>query len=356
MSDWDAFPMSYRSREIEAIERATHAGENVSVIGLGGAGKSNLLGFLAHRRSNTDYPYILADCNRLLSHTPSALFHLLLKALGQGVSSPSVDESRTGLEKLTEAIESRLQEANVLVFLIDRFDVFTGAPNEPLFNRLRALRDSYKYRLVYVLATRRPLPADNELVELFHAHTIWLGPLSEADAAWNVDRYAGRVGLSWAEPVKETLIEKSLGYPSLLRGFCEAYASGAELKELSAHPAVRDRVADILSDNPDEQALRQSGLAPLTLPAGSQRVAIDAEQLTLKEQRLYAYLLAHPNRLCDKDELIQAVWPEDAVFEHGVRDSSLAQLIRRLRLKIELDPSDPQLIQTVPGRGYVFRA
>jgi DNA-binding winged helix-turn-helix (wHTH) protein len=48
------------------------------------------------------------------------------------------------------------------------------------------------------------------------------------------------------------------------------------------------------------------------------------------------------------------VWPEDRVFERGVRDDSLAQLVRRLREKIEPDPSAPRFILTVPGRGYRF--
>ena len=38
----------------------------------------------------------------------------------------------------------------------------------------------------------------------------------------------------------------------------------------------------------------------------------------------------------------------------GVRDDSLAQLVRRLREKIEPNPATPQHIHTVPGRGYKF--
>jgi DNA-binding winged helix-turn-helix (wHTH) protein len=56
--------------------------------------------------------------------------------------------------------------------------------------------------------------------------------------------------------------------------------------------------------------------------------------------------------VCDKDDLIRAVWPEDRIFERGVRDDSLAQLVRRLREKVETNPSAPRRIQTVAGRGY----
>jgi DNA-binding winged helix-turn-helix (wHTH) protein len=55
-----------------------------------------------------------------------------------------------------------------------------------------------------------------------------------------------------------------------------------------------------------------------------------------------------------KDDLIRAVWPEDRVYSTGVRDDSLAQLVRRLRQKIEADPAHPQRLQTIPGREYRF--
>jgi two-component system response regulator RegX3 len=64
------------------------------------------------------------------------------------------------------------------------------------------------------------------------------------------------------------------------------------------------------------------------------------------------YLLDNQNVICEKDELIRAVWTEDKVFEQGVRDDSLAQLVRRLRVKIEPDPSTPSFLLTIPGRGY----
>lgn len=355
MSDWDAFPESYRSKEVRTIERAIRAGECVSVIGLSGAGKSNLLGFLAHIRSSTSFPYIFADCNLLLSHSPSTFFRMLRASLSQRKSSLSIDDPQTELENLTGAIESRLRKATILTLLIDRFDIFIGEPNESLFNSLRVLRDKYKYRLVYVLATRRPLPGDNELAELFHAHAIWLGPLSEADAYWSIESYVKRVGASWDETVKSTLIEMSKGYPSLLRSLCEGFASGSELEELFDHPAVRARVSDIMGNNPDEVDLQRSGLADHPLLARTRRPTIVEEQLTAKEQRLFSYLQTHPNFICEKDALIRAVWPDDVIFERGVRDSSLAQLVRRLRLKIEQDPANPQFIQTVPGRGYIFR-
>jgi energy-coupling factor transporter ATP-binding protein EcfA2 len=355
MSEWDAFPESYRSREVRTIERAIRAGECVSVVGLSGAGKSNLMGFLAYNRSSDSYPYILADCNLLSTHTPSALIRMLRKTLEHEKSPLPHEDPLSELEELTAAIAGSLRSATILAILIDRFDIFIDEPGQSLFNNLRLLRDRFKYRLVYVLATRRPLPVDNELAELFHAHTLWLGPLTEADAYWSIDRYAERVGASWDESVKSTLVDLSGGYPSLLRGFCEGFASGSKLEELKDHPAVRARVAEIISSTPDEADLRRSDLADHPLFTRRPTPVIVEEPLTAKEQRLFDFLQIHPNHVCEKDDLIRAVWPEDAIYDQGIRDSSLAQLVRRLRLKIERDPANPQFIQTVPGRGYIFR-
>jgi DNA-binding winged helix-turn-helix (wHTH) protein len=58
--------------------------------------------------------------------------------------------------------------------------------------------------------------------------------------------------------------------------------------------------------------------------------------------------------VCEKDDLIRAVWPEDRGIESGVRDDSLAQLVRRSREKFEPDAGSPRYIQTVPGWGYHF--
>ncbi|GGJ42401.1 hypothetical protein GCM10011320_57510 [Neoroseomonas lacus] len=59
------------------------------------------------------------------------------------------------------------------------------------------------------------------------------------------------------------------------------------------------------------------------------------------------YLAEHPHQLLTKEELLQALWP--GVW---VTDDSLSQCIRAVRLA--LDDTHHQLVQTVPRRGYVF--
>jgi DNA-binding winged helix-turn-helix (wHTH) protein len=123
---------------------------------------------------------------------------------------------------------------------------------------------------------------------------------------------------------------------------------------------VGRRVDEFLADVQDVDALRASRLDAhpwLTTmrPVAPETLQSDSNLLTAKESRLLEYLQAHPGQVCEKDDLVQAIWPEDVIFERGVRDESLAQLVRRLRIKIEENPGEPQRLITVPGRGYLYK-
>jgi DNA-binding response OmpR family regulator len=100
--------------------------------------------------------------------------------------------------------------------------------------------------------------------------------------------------------------------------------------------------------------LRAAGLDQINLLMRARGPRFDTTQLTAKENLLLGYLSARPAQVCSKDDLVRAVWPEDRVYERGVRDDSLAQLVRRLREKIEPDPATPRYVHTVAGRGYRF--
>jgi DNA-binding response OmpR family regulator len=187
--------------------------------------------------------------------------------------------------------------------------------------------------------------------------------LSESDARWNVRRYAARRGLVWETAIEDQLLTVSAGYPSFLRAACEAHAAGAglELASLAAHPAVQARVEEFLADQPTEAELQLAGLANapllkavLAFTAAPTAPAALSASLTAKEARLLSYFQTHPHIICEKDDLIRAVWPEDKVFERGVRDDSLAQLVRRLREKIEVEAAHPRHICTAAGRGYRY--
>jgi EAL domain-containing protein (putative c-di-GMP-specific phosphodiesterase class I) len=75
--------------------------------------------------------------------------------------------------------------------------------------------------------------------------------------------------------------------------------------------------------------------------------------LTAKEFELLAYLAGHPGLVFSRDELLRAVWRSSAAWQ---QEATVTEHVRRLRIKIELDPSRPVLLETVRGAGYRFRA
>jgi DNA-binding winged helix-turn-helix (wHTH) protein len=351
MPSWDQYPEHYRCAEVQTVLKAVQAGDSAAVIGLSGAGKSNLLGFLAHRVSAPGVKMLLVDCNRLAVPDSAHLYAALRKKLGE--TDPAVDEG-AALEKCLENYFDTSDQT--LALLLDRFDLFLTPRQDGLYNNLRALRDAFKYQLAYVTSARQPLPLDTELSELFSGCTLWLGPLSEEDARWSVARYSRRTGFEFGPQQIAMILALTGGYPALLRAACEALAAGALTEEaLVSHPAVQQRLEEFWSDHPSDDALSNSHMTTVPLIQVTRPRIIDRRQLTAKEVMLLDYFQAHPDQVCEKDDLIRAVWPEDRIFQQGVRDDSLAQLVKRLRGKIEPDPANPSLILTVPGRGYEYQ-
>jgi len=75
-------------------------------------------------------------------------------------------------------------------------------------------------------------------------------------------------------------------------------------------------------------------------------------ELTNKEFNLLAALVAAPQRILSRDQLLEA----SRVFDNEVYDRSIDVLILRLRRKIEVDPSQPHFIVTERGAGYTFNS
>lgn len=70
--------------------------------------------------------------------------------------------------------------------------------------------------------------------------------------------------------------------------------------------------------------------------------------LTAKQFQIFTYLLRHPNQILTKEQIYEAVWENSYI----AGDKTLMVHIRHLREKIEENPSQPQIIETIRGIGY----
>ncbi|MFM8897542.1 MAG: winged helix-turn-helix domain-containing protein [Actinomycetota bacterium] len=96
---------------------------------------------------------------------------------------------------------------------------------------------------------------------------------------------------------------------------------------------------------------------PGVMSVGGIRMDIDRHQvsvngipvsLPLKEFELLEFLMRNAGRVLTRMQLIDRVWGSDYVGDTKTLDVH----IKRLRAKIETDPANPTLIQTVRGLGY----
>lgn len=101
-----------------------------------------------------------------------------------------------------------------------------------------------------------------------------------------------------------------------------------------------------------EQEPQVIQVGPFTMDAAEMSVTKNnrALDLTAKEMGLMALFMHHPNQILSKETLFERVWGENFFGS----DNTMMVHIRRLREKIEDEPSKPQHIITVKGLGYKF--
>ncbi len=90
----------------------------------------------------------------------------------------------------------------------------------------------------------------------------------------------------------------------------------------------------------------------LKVDPGAREVIRDGDtvKLTVKEFDLLWFLASHPRIVFSRDQLLDRIWDFHSELDAG----TVTVHIRRLREKIEDDPSHPHYIETVWGAGYRF--
>jgi len=120
-------------------------------------------------------------------------------------------------------------------------------------------------------------------------------------------------------------------------------------RELTARvKAVLRRSGSQLDEADRTGTLEYDGLE-INLAAREAHVRGELATLTAREFELLTYLARRPRQVFRRDELLERVWG----YTYG-DTSTVTVHIRRLREKIEDDPSAPRRITTVWGVGYRF--
>ena len=248
---WETYPATYRSREIQQVADWIQAGESGSIIGLPGAGKSNLLGFLSHQPEVLNHylpenfgrlALVWVDLNNLPNNDLSTFFRMILRSFYEArVRLATLDEALAqSIEKLYRKVEEKtdsflsqsalretiflFQERKIrLVLVFDPFDQFCQVASTQVLDNLRGLRDSFKATVSYLMGLRHQVsyirsPAElGELFEIVDTHQCWLGAMEPEDARWVISQVETATHQSFGPAQVEYLIELTGGYPALLR-------------------------------------------------------------------------------------------------------------------------------------------
>ena len=301
-------PPTFRAEVVGPILKAVMAGNSYAAVGIGSVGKSNLLRFLqqeeVHRHhlngALDQHLFIYVDVNKILKPTAWGLLELILHQLLMALTNRGVDEKYLEaidrlyqkavtpniqpvvLRYLDRAINLTCQQLDLsLIFLIDEFDELCRTMPSQGFAALRSLRDEYKYRLMYVVATRLELKRLREealemepFAELFSHRLVYLGPYTLEDAKFMLKRLETRHGHKLSPKLTKTVLEVTGGHPGLLReGYSVACQEPPDLVEaLGKNSHVQDECQRIwLSLSPAEQQV-------ITMLMNGQRVSEPQEE------------------------------------------------------------------------------
>ncbi len=124
--------------------------------------------------------------------------------------------------------------------------------------------------------------------------------------------------------------------------------------ELVARVESLCRRVDLNDSTPKErltESIRQGDFV-LNLRKRSLEKNGDAIELTQVEFQIMEYFFSNPGKVLDRTDILNRVWGDAYFGEEKIVDVN----IRRLRMKIEIIPSEPKHILTVWGKGYKWQA
>jgi len=252
-----------RDTDLAYIMECVEDGDCCSVVGLSNTGKSTLLRsiplpavkrkYLGDRADDavftSKYLFVYIDFNLMLELTEQGFYELILRStlaelrkleMEQGLLDRVAASYRQlvepanpflvplsfneGLTAISEGLKQRI------VFLFDEFDEpFAGLDERVLLN-LRALKDKYGPRLVYVAATDQSLRQQQrgdkvaEFCELFALNTLFLSALGRDDAQQVIAEFAREEEVEFSADDVVFVIAQAGGHPGLLEATCRVLA------------------------------------------------------------------------------------------------------------------------------------
>ena len=281
------------------------------------------------------------------------------------------------------------------VFLL-RFDRLSEVITPEFFGNLQRLKDAAQQRLSFIFTSFRPLYElrpdvfSKSSLSVF-SRDLYMTPALATDMTTILNTLQSRYNLNLPKAVVENLVSLSGGHVQYL------HLALLVAKKLRKQPETREELLELLLK--DEEIVLQSEelFASLTkveqevilkhhrglpfsqelqekgrylwetgmISSGKKEIIFSplfenylhridtpvhgGTEFTKKEHLLFSFLKTHEGILCEREDIVSAVWPETA--EMGISDWAIDRLVARVRGKLKAQKSSYG-ITTVITRGY----
>lgn len=350
------------------------------------------------------FPFWILTLKRILDSVENSTLGKQTKKYVESLFLDSMQSKDTFLtiESVKKSLTRITQERVMPTIFFIRFDRLKEIVTTELFGNLQGLKDAANRKVSYVFTSFRgltdlaPQVFTKSSISLF-AHNMYIRPAEKKDTKVIFDTYKEKYNLSLSDFLESSLFEIVDGYIQYLQlALISFHEARVRLKN-------KEELFDFLSK--DERILLQSEELWESLDVSEQNILLKIErrQSILKEERkigsylwdtgfavdppdggkdpivfsslfrhyvkqrqitkgvtasvelskkehvLYTFLKSKIGVVCEREEIIQAVWAE--VEEFGVSDWAIDRLVARLRVKLKAQKA-PYEIQTVKTRGY----
>jgi len=343
------------------------------------------------------FPFWILTLKRILDSVENSVLKEQTKKYIERLFLDSMQSKDTFLtiENVKKSLAKITQENILPTIFFIRFDRLKEVVTPELFGNLQGLKDVADRKVSYVFTSYKgltdlaPKIFTKSSISLF-AQNMYIKPAENKDTKIIFDTYKTKYKLSLSDSLKDSLFEIVDGYVQYLQlALISLHESVVKLKNQKnlfdfltkdegiilqseeLWESLNDTEQNILLKiekgnkvNPEERKtasyLWDSGFlvenevfSPLFSHYLKQRQIakknISGIELSKKEHLLFTYLKSKINAICEREEVIQAVWPE--VEELGVSDWAIDRLVARLRVKLKSQKSKFE-IQTIKTRGY----
>ena len=143
---------------------------------------------------------------------------------------------------------------------------------------------------------------------------------------------------------KEQEMDKLVGFD---QGADDYITKPFSVRELVARIKAALRRTQTVEEAP---TVHEFGRIRVDIPGQTLQVDGEDVEVSNREFRLLCYLIENRGRVLSRDQILNKVWGYD--YEGTAR--TIDNFINKLRTKIEISPTEPEMIQTVRGVGYKF--